>query len=294
VYAGHAAVALVLKTREPRVPTVPLVLACYGPDWVELVLGLFRSRAEMRLLTHALPVTAGCAVIAALLYSVVVRRPGARYILLAWLLHWPADFFTAVKPLFRPQDLVGLDLYHLPVADFVLETGLVVLGCMVYARAFAPGRAQRRWVAAAGAALIGLQGALDYGIAHQEGVVWKPSLRLGQWRPQLTNPPLERPMHASCTCPLYIYSERAMATDSTRGVVTLVCLTCGKEKFFTQEVPAAVTCDQCGGTVFRTFATPTEPDEAVIDAAEMQARSMSYGDPSPDTLPGDLRDLDAR
>jgi len=84
-----------------------------------------------------------------------------------------------------------------------------------------------------------------------------------------------------------------MAANNPRGVATLVCLTCGKELFFSQEVPAAVTCSQCGGTVFRTFVTPTEPDEAVIDAAEMQARSISYGDSSPDTLPGDLRDLDA-
>ena len=84
-----------------------------------------------------------------------------------------------------------------------------------------------------------------------------------------------------------------MAPDGPRGIVTLVCLTCGKERFFTQEVPAAVTCEQCAGTVFRTFATPTEPDEAVIDAAEMQARSMAYGDSSPDTTSGDVRDLDA-
>ena len=84
-----------------------------------------------------------------------------------------------------------------------------------------------------------------------------------------------------------------MAPDGPRGIVTLVCLTCGKERFFTQEVPAAVTCEQCAGTVFRTFATPTEPDDAVIDAAEMQARSMAYGDSSPDTTSGDLRDLDA-
>jgi hypothetical protein len=40
--------------------------------------------------------------------------------------------------------------------------------------------------------------------------------------------------------------------------------------------------------------TPTEPDEAAIDAAEMQARSMAYGDSSPDTSADDLRDLDAR
>jgi len=85
-----------------------------------------------------------------------------------------------------------------------------------------------------------------------------------------------------------------MAKSGVRSVTTLVCLTCGKEKFFTQEVPAALACDQCSGTVFRTFDTPTEPDDAVIAALEAQARSVAYGDASPDTLPGDLHDLDAR
>lgn len=85
-----------------------------------------------------------------------------------------------------------------------------------------------------------------------------------------------------------------MATDGPRGIVTLVCLTCGKEKYFTREVPAEVSCEQCGSTVFRTFATPTEPDEAAIDALEAQARSMAYGDSSPDTTPGDVQDLDLR
>jgi transposase InsO family protein len=85
-----------------------------------------------------------------------------------------------------------------------------------------------------------------------------------------------------------------MATDRPRGITTLICLSCGKEKFFTQEVPAAVTCDQCSSTVFRTFTTPTEPDEAVIDALEAQARSIGYGDSSPATTVDDVRDLDAR
>ena len=85
-----------------------------------------------------------------------------------------------------------------------------------------------------------------------------------------------------------------MANDGPRGLVTLVCLTCGKERFFSQDVPASVTCEQCGGTVFRTFATPTEPDEAAIDALEAQARSMAYGDSSPDTTIGDVRDLGQR
>ena len=89
--------------------------------------------------------------------------------------------------------------------------------------------------------------------------------------------------------------ESEMAERSgPNGVVTLVCLTCGNEKFFDKAVPDAVTCERCGGTVFRNFATPTEPDEATIAQLEEQARSMSYGDSSPDTTPDDLRDLDSR
>ena len=79
-----------------------------------------------------------------------------------------------------------------------------------------------------------------------------------------------------------------------RGIVTLVCLTCGNEKFYDESVPDAVKCEKCGGTVFRNFATPTEPDEASIAQLEDQARSIQYGDASPDTLPGDIRDLDDR
>ena len=79
-----------------------------------------------------------------------------------------------------------------------------------------------------------------------------------------------------------------------RGILTLVCLTCGQEQFYERAVPDAPKCDNCGGTVFREFATPTEPDEAATAQLEEQSRSISYGDSSPDTTPGDVRDLDAR
>ena len=78
------------------------------------------------------------------------------------------------------------------------------------------------------------------------------------------------------------------------GIVTLVCLTCGNEHFYDRVVPDAVLCEKCGGSVFRTFATPTEPDEATIAQLEETARSMAYGDSSPETTIGDLRDLDSR
>ena len=77
-----------------------------------------------------------------------------------------------------------------------------------------------------------------------------------------------------------------------RGIVTMICLTCGNEKSFTDRVPAALTCQRCGNTVWRQFATPTEPDEATIDQLETQARSIQYGDPSPETTRDELADLD--
>jgi hypothetical protein len=59
-------------------------------------------------------------------------------------------------------------------------------------------------------------------------------------------------------------------------------------------VPQSTICDRCGSTVFRTFDTPTEPDDATIASLNEQARSIAYGDSSPDTMPGEVRDLDAR
>jgi hypothetical protein len=88
------------------------------------------------------------------------------------------------------------------------------------------------------------------------------------------------------------HRERDMAKDKgPGGVVTLVCLTCGNEKTFTDKVPSSLTCDKCGGTVFREFDTPTVPDEATISQLEEQARSISYGDASPETSPDEVRDL---
>jgi ribosomal protein L40E len=86
-----------------------------------------------------------------------------------------------------------------------------------------------------------------------------------------------------------------MANDNGPvGLLTLICMTCGNEKFYDSAVPDAVKCDKCGGTVFRSFATPTEPDDAAIAQLDEQARSIAYGDSSPDTSPGDVRDLDSR
>jgi len=77
------------------------------------------------------------------------------------------------------------------------------------------------------------------------------------------------------------------------GLITLVCLTCGNEHFYDESVPPSVKCEKCGGTVFRQFATPTEPDEAVNAQIEEQTRSIALDADSPETAFDDVRDLDA-
>ncbi|MBC7896021.1 MAG: hypothetical protein H7066_11460 [Cytophagaceae bacterium] len=76
-------------------------------------------------------------------------------------------------------------------------------------------------------------------------------------------------------------------------MTTMVCVTCGAEQFFDDAVPTSLTCPMCRSTVFREFSTPTTRDEATIVQLEEQARSVSYGDSSPDTSPDEVRDLDA-
>jgi hypothetical protein len=182
VYAGHAAIALALKAHEPRVPLAPLVLACYGPDWAELVFGLAYGRGTMQVLAHSIPAVLVGGLSAAGLFALVAHRHGARYLLLGWLLHWPADYLTAHKPLIDLQHRVGLDLYHRPAIDFLLEGTLVAVCCAIYARAFARDTVQRRWVVAMAVALLGMQAVLDYGL-RSAAEPWNPSLSDRLWRP---------------------------------------------------------------------------------------------------------------
>ena len=80
-------------------------------------------------------------------------------------------------------------------------------------------------------------------------------------------------------------------TRGPQGLLTLVCLTCGNEKSYDTTPPAGVTCEKCGGTVFRNFFTPTERDEATISQLEETARSIAFDDESPGTSPDEVRDL---
>jgi hypothetical protein len=177
VYAGHAAVALALKAREPRLPLIPLTIACFGPDWIEVALMFPVPRAGMAVYTHSVPAVLLGAVLAALLHT-AFRQPGAGYIALAWLLHWPADLLTGRKPVFDGNALLGLDFYSLPAVDFLLESAAIVAGCVIYAKRFAVRAELRRVVVILGTTLIMLQGAVDVTLSVIRTSEWTPSLAL--------------------------------------------------------------------------------------------------------------------
>ena len=82
-----------------------------------------------------------------------------------------------------------------------------------------------------------------------------------------------------------------MAQPTIESVTTMVCLNCGAEQFFEGAVPSHLKCTRCGSMVFRTFDTPTVRDEATIAHLEEEARSIQYGDPSPQISPDEIKDL---
>jgi DNA-directed RNA polymerase subunit RPC12/RpoP len=85
--------------------------------------------------------------------------------------------------------------------------------------------------------------------------------------------------------------RRQMANPVIESVTTMVCVTCGAEQFFDGNVPGNLKCQRCGSGVFRAFDTPTRRDEATIAHLEEEARSVQYGDDSPQTAPEEVRDL---
>jgi len=88
--------------------------------------------------------------------------------------------------------------------------------------------------------------------------------------------------------------RRQMANPVIESVTTMVCVMCGAEQFFEGNVPVGLKCQRCGSMVFRTFDTPTRRDEATIAHLEEEARSVQYGDESPQTAPEEVRDLEMK
>ena len=175
MYLGHAAVALVIRSRAPNVLIIPLTLACYGPDWIDAALMLATGREGMATFSHSLPALLLGALAASGLYAIVARRPGALQIFVGWLLHWPLDLFTGLKPIIGAQPVIGLDLYHVAWADALLESAVIAVACVVCARAV-ESRRQRRVLIALGIVLVTTQVVFDVALKRLDSQPWHPLL----------------------------------------------------------------------------------------------------------------------
>ena len=79
---------------------------------------------------------------------------------------------------------------------------------------------------------------------------------------------------------------------ASEGVLTQVCVECGKEYFYDDEAPPAdLACERCGNKVFRSFYDAASSNEAAADFKETTERDTNTDDPATDVTRGDLYDL---
>ncbi len=79
--------------------------------------------------------------------------------------------------------------------------------------------------------------------------------------------------------------------DRTEGLLTQVCLTCGNEYTYADAVPEHLVCGRCGGTVFRSYFSPSPGDTVAEDQLESTRREIEWGGGSTDVAPDDIADL---
>jgi hypothetical protein len=138
VYAGHAGLALVAKSRRPRVPIALLVPVAFAPDWIQWILSALGISRNASISHSLVSVIAGACVVAGTYWIATRSGPDALIVWLTYLSHWPADFITAAKAIWPNGPALGLSLYQHPGLDVVVETLLVALCWATYRRSLPP------------------------------------------------------------------------------------------------------------------------------------------------------------
>ena len=162
MYAGHVAIALGARGVRRDLPLWVLVLAVQACDWVELATHRLTPPGAPDLYSHAFPFVMVAAMIAAGVVWVWKRSTGAAVtVLVLYLSHPFADYFTAHKPLWLGGPSVGLDLIDRPLADFIVQAALCVIGAALYRRSLPPARRRRIAAAAPLVVLLVLQALAD-------------------------------------------------------------------------------------------------------------------------------------
>jgi hypothetical protein len=134
VYGGHIGIALAGKGYRSTIPLWVLVIASQLPDWADATVCTVLARPSA-MLSHSIPAVSVLAAIAALLYYASARDWRSSGLVAAIVgSHAVADYATGLKPTWPGGPFIGLQLYHQPAIDFVLEAVVIVIGWIIYRR----------------------------------------------------------------------------------------------------------------------------------------------------------------
>jgi len=162
MYTGHVAIALAARAVRSDPPLWVLVLASQACDWVEFFTYPFTPPRQTELYSHGFPfvlIAAGAAAVA--VWSWRRSTPAAATVLLLYLSHPLVDYVTGFKLLWLGGPPVGLLMIYRPVADFVTQAAMCVLGFAIYWRSLPEARRRQLSAAAPLVLLLALQGVSD-------------------------------------------------------------------------------------------------------------------------------------
>ncbi len=136
---GHLGVAALVRAtmRDPRgrMALVAMFAVAGLPDLLDVAYFVLGICSPYGLYSHTVPAIAlETAVVGGAAVLITGSRPFAIAIAALVPLHLAADFLTMHKLLWPGGDFAGLNLYAVPVADFLLEAPIVVVGWLVLRR----------------------------------------------------------------------------------------------------------------------------------------------------------------
>jgi len=145
MYIGHVGAALAAKRLRASIGLFALLVATYVPDWVDGGLCLAGVHNPEGMLSHSIPAVILFAVAGFTVYALSTRDFTAALIVAGVIVsHVLLDWITGYKPTWPGGPMIGLQLYGHPVADFVVEGLVIVVGAVLYGRTLPPRR--RPWI----------------------------------------------------------------------------------------------------------------------------------------------------
>ena len=145
MYIGHVGAALGAKRVRTSIGLLVLLIATYTPDWVDTGLCLAGAYNPEGMLSHSIPAIALFSAIGFALYAAATRDWRAALVVAAVIVsHMFLDWVTGYKPTWPGGPMIGLRFYDRPIADFIAEATVIVIGALLYARTLPPRK--RPWI----------------------------------------------------------------------------------------------------------------------------------------------------